>query len=305
MNRRQLLLATPVVAAAPWRVSAQAPRKLQVVASFSILADIVREVAGDAADVSSLVGANADAHVYEPRPSDLQRLARADLVVVNGLGFEGWIERLVRTSGYRGPVVVASDGITPRRLGRALDPHAWQSLVHAQRYVDNVRAALERAAPAQAAQVRARAAAYTARLVELDAECRAAFDTVPRERRRIISSHDAFGYLGDAYGLTLLAPRGWSTDADPSAAEFAALIRQVRQQQALALFVENISDRRLVERIAQETGARVGGTLYSDALSLPGTEADSYLRLVRHNVQTISGALRAALTAAASATPLR
>ena len=295
MNRRQLLLA--IAAAQPWLVHAEPSRKLQAVASFSVLAVMVREVAGDAAEVGGLVGANADAHVFEPRPSDLQRLARADLVVVNGLGFEGWIDRLVRTSGYRGPVVVASDGISPRRLGRAIDPHAWQSLVHAQRYVENIRAALERAAPAQAAALKARAAAYTARLVELDTECRAAFDTVPRERRRVISSHDAFGYLGDAYGLTFLAPRGWSTDADPSAAEFAALIRQVRQQKALALFVANISDRRMVERIAQETGARVGGTLYSDALSPPGTEADSYLRLFRHNVQTLAGALRAALTA--------
>lgn len=295
MKRRQLLLAA--AATLPWQAHADSARKLQVVASFSILADIAREVAGDAAEVSSLVGVNADAHVFEPRPSDLQRLARADLVVINGLGFEGWIERLVRTSGYRGPVLVASEGITPRRLGQAVDPHAWQSLVHAQRYVENLRTALERAAPAQAAAVKARAAAYTARLVALDAECRAAFEAVPRERRRIISSHDAFGYLGEAYGLTFLAPRGWSTDADPSAAEFAALIRQVRQQKALALFVENISDRRMVERIAQETGARVGGTLYSDALSPPGTEADSYLRLYRHNVQTISGALRAALSA--------
>lgn len=296
MKRRQLLLATGL-AGLPWPALADTPRKLQVVASFSILADLVREVAGDAADVSSLVGANADAHVFEPRPSDLQRLARADLVVVNGLGFEGWIERLVRSSGYRGPVVVASDGIVPRRVGHAPDPHAWQSLQHAQRYVENIRAALERAAPAHAAALKARAAAYGTRLAELDAESRAAFEVVPRERRRIISSHDAFGYLGDAYGLTFLAPRGWNTDADPSAAEFAALVRQVRQQKALALFVENISDRRLVERIAQETGARVGGTLHSDALSPPGTAADSYLRLYRHNVQTLAGALRAALAA--------
>ena len=304
MNRRQLLLATGFTSL-HWPALADTPRRLQVVASFSILADMVREVAGDAAEVASLVGANADAHVFEPRPSDLQRLARADLVVVNGLGFEGWIERLVRSSGYRGPVVVASEGIAPRRVGHAPDPHAWQSLQHAQRYVANIRAALERAAPAQAAGLMARAAAYSRRLADLDTESRAAFDAVPRDRRRIISSHDAFGYLGDTYGLTFLSPRGWNTDADPSAAEFAALVRQVRQQKALALFVENISDRRLVDRIAQETGARVGGTLYSDALSLPGTEADSYLRLYRHNVQSLAGALRAALSAAAAATPLR
>ena len=273
---------------------AQTTKPLQVVASFSILADMVREVAGDAAQVHSLVGANADAHVYEPTPADAQRLARADLVIVNGLHFEGWIDRLVRSSGYRGPVVEASSGITPRRVGRAIDPHAWQSLVHAQRYVENIRAALVAAVPHRAAAIDARAKAYSQQIAELDASARAAFAAVPPAQRRVVSSHDAFGYLGEAYGITIISPRSWNTDSEASAAGVAAVIRQVRLHQARALFVENITDRRSIERIAQETGAQVGGTLYSDALSLPGAGADTYLKMIAHNVNAIATALRTA-----------
>ena len=272
---------------------AQTTRPLQVVASFSILADMLREVAGDAAQVHSLVGANADAHVFEPTPADAQRLARADLVVVNGLHFEGWIDRLVRSSGYRGPVIEASRGIEPRRLGGTADPHAWQSLRHAQRYVENMRAALVAAAPAHAGAIDARAAAYRERIVALDASARAAFEAVPREQRRVVTTHDAFGYLGEAYGITFISPRAWNTDSEASAAAVASVIRQVRQHQARALFVENITDRRSIERIAQETGAQVGGTLYSDALSQPGAGADTYLRMYAHNVKSIAAALQA------------
>ena len=272
---------------------AQTTRPLQVVASFSILADMLREVAGDAAQVHSLVGANADVHVFEPTPADARRLAQADLVVVNGLHFEGWIDRLVRSSGYRGPVIEASRGIEPRRLGGTADPHAWQSLRHAQRYVENMRAALVAAAPAHAGAIDARAAAYRERIVALDASARAAFEAVPREQRRVVTTHDAFGYLGEAYGITFISPRAWNTDSEASAAAVASVIRQVRQHQARALFVENITDRRSIERIAQETGAQVGGTLYSDALSQPGAGADTYLRMYAHNVKSIAAALQA------------
>jgi zinc/manganese transport system substrate-binding protein len=295
MQRRTLLAS---VLAAPSALLTSAPAiattKPRVVASFSLLADMVRVIAGDAAEVTSLVPANTDAHVYEPTPGDARRVAAAQLVIVNGLGFEGWLERLVRASGYRGPVLVASQGITPRRLGAAVDPHAWQSLAHAQRYVATIADALARIAPPQAGAIRQRAAAYDAQLAALDARAKAAFDAVPRDERRIVTSHDAFGYLGEAYGLTLLAPRGWSTEAEASARDMAALIRQLRKDKARALFVENISDRRLIDRIAQETGARVGGTLYADALSAPGTEADTYLRLYEHNVTAIPKALQAA-----------
>ena len=297
MRRRRIaaLVLTLLCSALPLRAQT-ASRPLQVVASFSILADMTREVAGDAAQVHTLVGPNADAHVFEPTPADAQRLARADLVIVNGLHFEGWIDRLVRSSGYRGPVVEASLGIEPRRVGRGVDPHAWQSLAHAQRYVENIRAALVAAAPAQAAAIDARASAYRQRLVELDASARAALEAVPKEQRRVITTHDAFGYLGEAYGITFIAPRSWSTDSEASAAGVAAVIRQVRLHQARALFIENITDRRSIERIAQETGVRVGGTLYSDALSAPGAGADTYLKMVEHNVKAIATALQAAAT---------
>ncbi len=287
--RRLVLLLATLLLALP--LHAQPAKRLQVVASFSILADMAREVAGDAAEVHALVGANADAHVFEPRPADAQRLAKADLVIVNGLHFEGWIERLVRSSGYRGPVIVATQGIAPRKVGRGVDPHAWQSLVHAQRYVENIRAALVTAAPAQAATIDARARAYTARLAGLDARARSAFDAIPREQRRVVSTHDAFGYLGEAYGVSFIAPRSWNTESEASAAGVAAVIREVRRHEARALFVENITDRRSIERIAQETGARVGGTLYSDALALPGKGPDSYLKMMAHNIDAIVGAL--------------
>mgnify|MGYP001371877632 CR=1 FL=1 len=302
MNTRRLVLGGLAALALP--VRAAGPKPLQVVASFSILADMVREVAGPAADVSALVGPNGDAHVFTPTPADAQRLARADLVFVAGLGFEGWIDRLIRASGYRGSVVVASRGIQPRPVGRGFDPHVWQSLVHAQAWVRNIRTALVAAAPAHATTIESRAAAYLGALESLDREARAGFAALPEQRRRVITSHDAFGYLGEAYGITFSAPRGWTTHAEPSAAQVGAVIRQVRAQQANALFVENISDARLVERIAQETGAVVGGTLYSDALSPPGTAADTYLRMYAHNVRTIAGALRASCAAAGDACTL-
>ena len=282
-----LALAMPPALAQP----AQPARPLKVVASFSILADLVREVGGTAVEVVALVGPNADAHVFEPSPADVRRLAGADLVVVNGLGFEGWMDRLVRASGHGGPVTVASAGVAARRLGRGADPHAWQDLANTQRYVVNLRDALSRARPALAAEFGQRAAQYNQRLQELDRDVRARLDAVPRSRRRVITSHDAFGYFAAAYGIQFLAPQGVSTDSEASAAAVARLIDQIRRHDVRAVFVENISDPRLVERIAREGGAAVGGRLYSDALSPPGTEADTYLKLFAHNARTIASAL--------------
>lgn len=274
--------------------AAETPAPLQVVASFSILADITREVAGDAAVVASLVPPNADAHVFEPTPADAQRIKAADLVVINGLRFEGWIDRLVKSSGYKGPVVAATQGIQPRLVrGSAADPHAWQSLAHAQSYVKNIAGALAAARPAQAQAIQARAAAYAARLQALDQQARAQLAAVPEAQRRVITAHDAFAYLGEAYGITFIAPQGWNTSGEASASTVAAAIRQIKARQVRALFVENISDRRLIDRIARETGAKVGGTLYSDALSMPGTEADTYLKLYAHNLRQLLDALAA------------
>ena len=268
-----------------------APRKLRVVASFSILADMVREVGGGAVEVSGLVGPNADAHVFEPSPRDAKRLADADLVVINGLRFEGWIERLIKASGYRGPVLVATQGITPRLLGREPDPHAWQSLVNARRYVENIRAALVAARPALAAEINLRSADYLRRIDALDASARARLLQIDAADRRVVTSHDAFGYLAESYGVTFVSAQGWNTGTEASAADVARIVRQLKGQKVRAIFVENISDPRLVQRIAHEVGAQVGGTLYSDALSPPGTAADTYLRMFEHNVSTLLAAL--------------
>jgi zinc/manganese transport system substrate-binding protein len=263
----------------------------RIVVSFSLLADIVRQIAPPAFEVQALVGPDADAHVFEPRPADARRLAEADLVVVNGLGFEGWIDRLIKASGYRGTVVVASRDVQPRSVGGGIDPHAWQDLARTRRYGATLAAALVDRWPAQAAVVRQRAADYDARLAALDADVRQRLGAVPREQRRVITSHDAFGYFGAAYGVDFLAPQGWNTHSEPSAAAVARLIQQIRQQRVRALFVENISDPRLLERIARDSGARLGGTLYSDALSVPGGPASTYLDLFAHNARTIASAL--------------
>ena len=268
-----------------------APR---VVASFSILADMARQLAPADVDVSALVGPDADAHVYEPNPADGRRLARADLVLINGLGFEGWIERMVKVSGYRGPVVVASQGIEPRSGGHhGVDPHAWQDLAMSRRYVANLADAFVKRWPERRGEIEQRSANYLSRITQLDRQVREWLGAVPRAQRRVITSHDAFGYFGAAYGVDFLAPQGWNTHSEPSAAAVARLIRQIKRDGVRAIFVENISDPRLVERIAREGGARVGGTLYSDALSAAGGPAASYLGLVEHNARTLASALQA------------
>ncbi len=269
---------------------------LRVVATFSILADMVREVGGPAVEVSALVGPNADAHVFEPTPSDVRRMARADLVVANGLRFEGWIERLIAASGYRGQVVVASAGITPLRLDGGADPHAWQNLANGQRYAETIRAALVAAAPTRAAEINERAAAYQQRLIALEQDTGSRIAALPESRRRVITSHDAFGYFAAAYGVRFIAPRGWTTGSEPSAEAVARIVRQARETKASALLVENISDPRLIERIAREAGLKVGGALYSDALSAPGTAADTYIHLFEHNVRTLVEAMTPAGT---------
>lgn len=268
---------------------------LKVVTTFSLLADIAREVGGPAVEVSALVGPNADAHVFEPTPSDVRRVAGADVVITNGLRFEGWIDRLIKASGYRGPVVIASRGVALRQLSGGADPHTWQDLANGQRYADNIRAALVAAlaakSPAHAAEVEVRASAYQQKLAALDRDSRARIAALPAERRRVITSHDAFGYFADSYGITFIAPRGWTTGSEPSAEAVARIVRQARQAKASALMVENISDPRLIERIAREAGLKVGGKLYSDALSPPGTEADTYLKMFEHNVRTLVQAM--------------
>jgi zinc/manganese transport system substrate-binding protein len=296
--RRAFLTLLASAGTARWSVAPAAqtpPPVLKVVATFSVLADIAREVGGTAVEVTALVGPNADAHVFEPTPSDVRRVASADVVVTNGLRYEGWIDRLIKASGFRGPVVVASQGVVTRGVSGGADPHAWQSLANGQRYAENIRAvlvaALSARAPARVAEVEARAAAYQQRLAALDRDTRERFAALPAERRRVITAHDAFGYFSDAYGVVFIAPRGWTTGSEPSAKAVAAIVRQARASKASALLVENISDPRLIERIGRESGLKVGGALYSDALSPVGTEADTYVRMFEHNVKTLVDAI--------------
>lgn len=275
--------------------------KIKVVASFSILADLVRNVGGDRVAVAALIGANQDSHAFEPSPADSRQVADAKLVVVNGLGFEGWLDRLVRAAGSKVPVVVASTGVQPReiagdetRLGRdraGVDPHAWQSVANVKRYVANIRDGLIKIDPAGQGTYAANAAAYLAKLDALDRDIRSTLAKIPVDRRQVISSHDAFGYFADAYGIAFLAPAGLSTDAEPSALAVARIIRQIRTEKIGALFVENVVDPRLVQLIARETGARIGGTLTSDALTGPAGPAPTYLDMMRHNMRELATAL--------------
>ena len=282
--------------------SASAGERLPVVASFSILGDLTQKVGGDLVEVHTLVGAGADAHVYQPTPSDARTLARARLVIVNGLGFEGWIDRLIKSSGYRGQLAVASKGVQPireahdeggkgHRHGDDVDPHAWQDVANGGQYVANIAHALAAADPANRATYAANAARLQEELANLDREARSAFAAVPAAQRKVVTSHDAFAYFGRAYGIRFIAPVGVSTDAEPSAGEVAAIIRQIRRERIRAIFVENITDPRLLERISRESGARVGGTLYSDSLSPRGTAGDSYLGMMRYNIRTLAAAL--------------
>ena len=280
--------------------------KLPVVASFSILADLVQVVGGERVAVTSLVGPDADAHVFDPTPQDAQRLARARLVVVNGLGFEGWQQRLVQAAGYQGEVLVASMGVQPRGHDHPgehehehehghdhdhLDPHAWQDPRNVMRYVANIATALARADPAGAAVYRANAASYQVLLRELDAWAGARFAGIPVDQRRAVTAHAAFGYLAARYGLRLTALQALqalSTNSEAGARAMGELVRRLRADGTVAVFAENLHNARLLRQLAGEAGLAVGGKLYSDALSGPRGPAPTYLALMRYNVDQLA-----------------
>ncbi|MDI3513053.1 MAG: zinc/manganese transport system substrate-binding protein [Rhodocyclaceae bacterium] len=280
---------------------------LEVSTSFSILGDLVHQVGGERVKVRTLVGPDEDAHAFQPRPSDAREIGAAALVVVNGLGFDDWMVRLARAGGYKGTVVVASAGVATLAMakddghghdhghaGKAVDPHAWQDVANTRRYVANIAEALARADPEGASTYRANAERYDGELEALDAEIRAAFAALPAERRKVVSSHDAFGYFGRAYGIRFLSPVGVANNAEPTAQGVARLIRQLKAEKVPAVFIENVADPRLIERIRSESGAQVGGTLYSDALSSADGPAPSYLRMMRANLDALRNALAGA-----------
>ena len=312
LNRRLLLLSglvagaglsLPVFAQEKSAQDRPVEGKLAVVASFSILADFVRAVGGERVSLTTLVGPDGDAHVYSPSPADAKAMAAASLVVVNGLKFEGWLTRLLKSSGTKATLATATEGIAPLKMqddghghGHSHggeDPHAWQNVANAKVYVANIQKALSAADPAGKAHYEANAAAYLAKLDELGAEIRAAVARIPADRRKAITSHDAFAYFSKAYGIAFVAPQGVSTEAEASARDVGRIIRQVKAQKVPAVFLENISNPRLAEQIARESGARIGGRLYSDALSGSDGPAGTYIAMMKHNISQIEKALAA------------
>jgi zinc/manganese transport system substrate-binding protein len=284
---RVLLLLALLLIASPLH----AAERLNVVASFSILADFVRSIGGDRINLTTLVGPDSDVHVYTPAPGDAKRIADAKLVIVNGLGLEGWLPRLVQSAGSKAQVVTASAGIAPLKLGSVADPHAWQSVPNAKIYVTDITNALVTADPDGADFFRTQANAYLEKLEALDREVRDAVARIPADRRKVISTHDAFGYFAAEYGIQFIAPLGVSTETEPSARDIAAIIGQIKAARIPAVFLENISDDRLIRQIAAETGAKVGGTLISDGLTGEKGPAPTYIDMVRHNIKALTSAL--------------
>ncbi len=274
---------------------AESTPPLHVVTSFSILADMVYQIGGRGITVTALVGPDADTHNYQPTPEDAKTLAHADLVIINGLGFEGWMERLIEASGYKGKVIVASTGITPRLMTEdgheVTDPHAWQNVANGRAYMSTIAAALIAARPADTSVIHTSAYKYDITLRRVDQAIRTAFSSIPQNQRKIITSHDAFGYFGDAYGITFLAPQGMNTENEPSAAAVAKLIEQIKVEKVSTVFIENMTNPKLMEQIARDTGAKMGGALYADALSAPDGPADTYLAMFKNNLQKMKTAM--------------
>lgn len=271
---------------------------LKVVATFSILGDMAKTIGGDRVSVTTLVSPDGDVHTYQPTPSDARAVGGAAVVVTNGLGLEGWLGRLMSATQFKGKTVIATSGITPLTMEeeegaapgkpkQTTDPHAWQSLANGQIYVANIVKGLAEADPAHAAFYRQSGDAYRQQLAELDRKVRDELAAVPKRKRRVITTHDAFQYYGKAYGISFLAPVGISTENEPSAGELGRLERQIKREQIKALFLENVTSPNLIEQIAKDTGAIVGPPLYSDALSRPDEPASTYVKMFEYNTATL------------------
>ena len=300
MNRRLVLYAAvlaPLLSLVEG--SAQAADKIKVAASFSVLGDMVRQVGGDRVEVTTFVGPNGDAHVYEPTPGDAKTLAASAVLVINGLGLEGWMTRLQKSSGFKGKVVTATTGSKTRQMEeeekgksrKITDPHAWQSLANGKIYVANIRDGLIAADPVGKDTYQANAEKFLAAIDQEDMDVKAAIAKLPPARRKIITTHDAFGYFGATYGMDFIAPEGVSTESEASAKDVAKIIRQIKAENIPAVFLENVTDSRLLDQISKETGAKIGGTLFSDALSPPDGPAGTYLGMFRNNIEILSEAL--------------
>jgi zinc/manganese transport system substrate-binding protein len=292
MRLKSLLAALLLLPCAAW---AENPDKPRVVASFSILGDFVREIGGDKVDLQILVGPNGDVHAFQPSPANAQALKKAKLIVVNGLGLEGFIPRLIASSGSKASVVVASQGVKTidgeEDGKKGVDPHAWQNIANAKIYAANIRDGLSAADPADAVFFRDRTEKFLARLDATEARVRAGVAEIPEKNRRIVTTHDAFGYFAAAYGFEFNAPQGISADSEPSAKDIARRIAQIKREKIPAVFLENISDPRLMKRIGEESGAKIGGELFSDALSGGDGPAPTYIDMMNHNMDELKKAL--------------
>ncbi|MGG5214742.1 MULTISPECIES: metal ABC transporter substrate-binding protein [Rahnella] len=271
-------------------------KTVDAVASFSILGDIVQEVGGEHVKVTTLVGPDGDPHSFEPSPKDSKAINASDVVFVSGLGLEGWIDRLVTASGYKGHVVTASEGVNSRKMeedGKQItDPHAWNSMANGVIYATNVMNALIKADPEDADYFRQRGTAYIEQLQKLDAWAKTEFTGIPQSKRKVLTSHDAFGYFGQEYHVSFMAPVGFSTEAEASASGVASLIKQIKEEKVKTYFIENQTDPRLVKQIAAASGAQPGGELYPEALSGPQGPATTYIKAFKHNVETIVASMK-------------
>jgi zinc/manganese transport system substrate-binding protein len=295
---RRLMLAS-AAALALWMPSAHAGEKLPVTASFSILGDLVRVVGGERVEVSTLVGPDEDAHVFEPKPSHAKAVAQAKLIVTNGLGFEPWATKLIQSASYKGPTVVAAQGVKARSMASdhghghsEADPHAWQNPLNVVLYVRNIAAALSKADPAGASQFAANAEAYVKELNALDAWAQTQIATIAPAKRKVITSHDAFGYFAAQYGVKFLAPQGINTETEPSAKQVAQLIQQMQREKIRAVFVENMSNPKLIAQLSKDAGATLGASLYADALSAADQPGATYLQMMRHNVTLLVAGMK-------------
>lgn len=269
--------------------------KVKVVASFTVLQDFVQEIGKDRVEVDTLVPRNGDPHVYEPRPSDVKKIAQAELVLINGLGFEGWLERLIKSTEYKGLLVTCTEYIHPRLVfeGTVIkDPHAWHSIPNAKIYVRNIADGLKKADPTHAAYYEKNTLDYLKKLTDLDEKIRRTLDQIPPHKRKIITAHDAFGYLGHTYGIQFLSPQGISTESEAKIQSVITLIKQIKEHGIQTLFIENISDSKVIQQISKETQAKIGGTLYSDALSEENGKAPTYIAMITYNMELLLNAMR-------------
>ncbi|TCK08534.1 metal ABC transporter solute-binding protein, Zn/Mn family [Marinobacterium mangrovicola] len=294
MKKRFLALAVP----AAFTLSAAMPVQadtLDVVASFTVLADVVKNVGGDQVNVTSLVPANGDPHDFEPSPENARALKQADVTFLSGENLEIWFERLAEASGNTQTPVIVSDGIATHTFEEdgetIIDPHVWNSAANVLVWIDNIEQALVAAAPEDAAAIHQSADAYRQKIQALDADIKAKIDAVPEEARKVLTSHDAFGYYTAEYGVQFMSPLGVSTETEASAGEVARLIDQIKEEGVKVYFIESSNDGRLVEQIANATGAKSGGELYPEALSAADGVAPTYIELMNFNTSQILSAI--------------